>query len=584
MTGPVFFCARPGGGLTPMVPLDELPPTISIRGVPRTISPADTQGMTSCGMARPRAEPWAVEGTPIVAASNQNDLIELKSVLIKIISDNSLPLHHRGIIQNAMNRCSLRSIPVIEVTGPTTQAAAVPVSTNQGTGLSGNDQPAPIRRDQDQGLNRKKYCSYWIRHGECDYLQQGCMFKHEMPLEPRLIEELGLRDIPRWYREKFNVASLLHATYQRPQGQLSTVDRPHQKAIEFNEPSAAPHDRGSNAENANHRINNNGRFKTPRGAQNGKARGNGRTHNGNRNMNQAANAMHNTHGMSQMHTGTSNGMGQMHNVPRNMTPDNSTSPDSVISHLSMKTGAPDDLKKTTMMNSVSTNPAIIPVTSVAPPTRFGAGALGFHGYPVPHRVENNSMRHAASLSGRGSVKPQMNYLDEDTSSDSVSTCKSSKAAAMPKIPDVFCRRQSRRMYDFGCDGDVKKKLGANPDVLTPIEETVESDIDDTDVLEPLQFKSDILEAGVFQSDECQSVPVLSTMGALLKKLLSNSEGIDPHRVLFNFGPIGEDVIIPPKRQCPKTGTLIDTKNADVTPVPAMYKFGQNAMYDRVNKQ
>jgi hypothetical protein len=95
-------------------------------------------------MARPRAEPWAVEGTPIVAASNQNDLVELKSVLIKIISDSSLPLHHRGIIQNAMNCCSLRTIPVIEVTGPITQAAAVPVSTNQGTSLSGNDQVSTL--------------------------------------------------------------------------------------------------------------------------------------------------------------------------------------------------------------------------------------------------------------------------------------------------------------------------------------------------------------------------------------------------------------------------------------------------------
>jgi hypothetical protein len=78
---------------------------------------------------------------------------------------------------------------------------------------------------------KKEFCSYWIRHGECDYQQQGeypshpshpnnrhddanpssagCLYKHEMPTDPALLEKLGLRDIPRWYREKYGVPSLL---------------------------------------------------------------------------------------------------------------------------------------------------------------------------------------------------------------------------------------------------------------------------------------------------------------------------------------------------------------------------------------
>ncbi|KAJ6083921.1 hypothetical protein N7486_010721 [Penicillium sp. IBT 16267x] len=567
MTRPAFFCARPGGGLTPMVPLDELPPTISIRGVPRTITPADTQGMTSCGMARARTEPWAIEGASTMAPPNQNDLIELKSILIKMISDNSLPAYHRDLVQNAMSRC-LGNVPSAQVTTSATQAVAAPATANQGTHFSGDDRRVLLPRDQDRAQNRKKYCSYWIRHGECDYLQQGCMYKHEMPLEPRLIEELGLRDIPRWYREKFNVPSLLHATYHRPQAQLAIADQPQQKAIEYNEPSTASHDRANNPENAHHRVNNNGRFKAPRGAHNGKGRGNGRNHNSNRNMS------HST-----------NGMRDLHNVPRNMTPEESTSPDSAISRSSsMKTGAPLDIQ-TSMMNSVSAAPAVMPVTSVAPPAQFGGGNLGFHAYQAPRFVGNDGMLHAAAFSGRHLAKPLVDCFEEGTSSSSVPTLNSPNTPRDSKAPDLFYR-QSRRMYDFGCDGDTKKKLGTSPKILTPIEETVESDIVELNVIKPLQFRSGIFEAEIFKPDGRQAVPVLSTMGALLKKLRSGSERIDPHQVLFNFGPIGEDVKLPPKIQCSKTGVLIDTEIMDVTPapaaLPALYTFGQKAMYSHVN--
>lgn len=44
----------------------------------------------------------------------------------------------------------------------------------------------------------------------------GCLYKHEMPLDLATLETLGLRDIPRWYREKHNVPSLAHSS-PRPQ-------------------------------------------------------------------------------------------------------------------------------------------------------------------------------------------------------------------------------------------------------------------------------------------------------------------------------------------------------------------------------
>ncbi|KAH0542343.1 hypothetical protein FGG08_003280 [Glutinoglossum americanum] len=65
----------------------------------------------------------------------------------------------------------------------------------------------PVQRQRGQGPTRcpvkdyKKYCSYWVRHGECDYTQQGCKFLHEMPQDRETLVKIGLRDFPRWWKE-----------------------------------------------------------------------------------------------------------------------------------------------------------------------------------------------------------------------------------------------------------------------------------------------------------------------------------------------------------------------------------------------
>ncbi|KAI9658192.1 MAG: hypothetical protein M1831_004039 [Alyxoria varia] len=48
---------------------------------------------------------------------------------------------------------------------------------------------------------QKVYCSFWIRTGTCDYLQQGCKYRHEMPKDPQQLQEItGLTDTPKWYQ------------------------------------------------------------------------------------------------------------------------------------------------------------------------------------------------------------------------------------------------------------------------------------------------------------------------------------------------------------------------------------------------
>ncbi|KAK0252108.1 hypothetical protein LTS09_012902 [Friedmanniomyces endolithicus] len=51
---------------------------------------------------------------------------------------------------------------------------------------------------------KKEYCTHWIRTGECDYTQQGCMYKHEMP-DKGTLERIGFRGLPRWWTDRMGV-------------------------------------------------------------------------------------------------------------------------------------------------------------------------------------------------------------------------------------------------------------------------------------------------------------------------------------------------------------------------------------------
>lgn len=44
---------------------------------------------------------------------------------------------------------------------------------------------------------------------------KGCRYKHIMPMDLKTLERIGLRDIPAWYREKYNVPSLRQGNQNR---------------------------------------------------------------------------------------------------------------------------------------------------------------------------------------------------------------------------------------------------------------------------------------------------------------------------------------------------------------------------------
>lgn len=69
------------------------------------------------------------------------------------------------------------------------------------------EDPKPASKDENPradlakaGLipGKKVYCSHWIRSGDCDFVQQGCLYKHEMPDDDTL-RAIGIRALPSWY-------------------------------------------------------------------------------------------------------------------------------------------------------------------------------------------------------------------------------------------------------------------------------------------------------------------------------------------------------------------------------------------------
>ncbi|PYH84121.1 hypothetical protein BO82DRAFT_22364 [Aspergillus uvarum CBS 121591] len=204
---PQFFCTRPNGTLTPLVAVDELPSHISIRGAPRTLSPSETQGMTSLGTVSSRLQFYALEGalSNTTRASSGNAPghrsrdTDVQVTLMSLASDENIPVSQRVAISALLQH------------GLSQNWFATPPSSSGWLVSSSNvNHPGNCTARQSPHYNSKKeYCSYWIRHGECDYQQQGCLYKHEMPHDLSMLEKLGLRDIPRWYRDKYNIPSLL---------------------------------------------------------------------------------------------------------------------------------------------------------------------------------------------------------------------------------------------------------------------------------------------------------------------------------------------------------------------------------------
>ena len=124
------------------------------------------------------------------------------------------PLPHRPMSAQDLATTSWRKTPTSTPVDKTQAVIDAIVGATQGPeAVRTTFAPPPSGNVPDQ--DKKEYCSYWIRTGECDYMQQGCLFKHEMP-DLDTLKVIGFRGPPRWWIEKNQKVKLASMKTLRP--------------------------------------------------------------------------------------------------------------------------------------------------------------------------------------------------------------------------------------------------------------------------------------------------------------------------------------------------------------------------------
>ena len=84
-------------------------------------------------------------------------------------------------------------------------------SANVMPGVSNEDDPSmrtsrldtvDMLQKKPRLRDKKVYCTHWLSNGNCAYLQQGCIYRHEIPRDLQGWRSLGFQTIPGWLRAK----------------------------------------------------------------------------------------------------------------------------------------------------------------------------------------------------------------------------------------------------------------------------------------------------------------------------------------------------------------------------------------------
>ncbi|KAL8739207.1 MAG: hypothetical protein Q9181_000098 [Wetmoreana brouardii] len=244
---PHFFISRPDHTITPLIAVDELPDYVRIAGVPAAMTQADTQAMMSLGVKERSMGHYDVHLVKSSSSTNYEEHTGSSGV-----SESDLPSNpsagavgtesseklHDGMEATLANSTAIGTKEHSEAhargedikenvesthdqvkdEGPAdvekwrqevedvdeTQAKidaliAASEQTNEETEEKVKPEIPHIERAKS-GLvpGKKVYCSHWIRTGECEFVQVGCLYKHKMP-DDETLKAIGIRSLPAWY-------------------------------------------------------------------------------------------------------------------------------------------------------------------------------------------------------------------------------------------------------------------------------------------------------------------------------------------------------------------------------------------------
>ncbi len=212
-----FYISRDDHKMVPLIPADELPLGLNLQGIPRVLNSDQVFALQYIGMLPSTGLTFKLENESAALQRSTSEPSHTRSHS-NIDPTNFLPpdAYARQALINAQQQASGQPRPAHEVTTnwrskatlDDPQAVIDAIINTKGGAEAAAQLVHPARThtamppsgnmpDQD----KKEFCTHWIRHGECDYAQQGCLYKHEMPDKATLMK-IGFRSIPRWWVEQ----------------------------------------------------------------------------------------------------------------------------------------------------------------------------------------------------------------------------------------------------------------------------------------------------------------------------------------------------------------------------------------------
>ncbi|KAK3686386.1 hypothetical protein LTR37_019859 [Vermiconidia calcicola] len=222
-----YFISRSNNTLVPLIPADELPFNIRLQGVPRVLNFDQTIGMQHVGSAlytgltfklendmsiqRSTSQPPTTPHTRSHSSSVSKQFLPPDALARQALANSSNTLQ-QSLPQRPLSAHELatnwRKAPTSDPADNTQDVIDAIVSTRSGAEAAariGYQSGIPVHAPSGivPDPEKKVYCTHWIKTGNCDYAQQGCLYKHEMPETLEKLESIGIgKHWPRWWAEK----------------------------------------------------------------------------------------------------------------------------------------------------------------------------------------------------------------------------------------------------------------------------------------------------------------------------------------------------------------------------------------------
>ncbi len=218
----LYFISRNNNTIVPLIPADELPFNVRLADVPRVMSFDKTFGMQHVASAPYTGLTFKLDDIQPSRPSSQSSSDHNRSqsstpkhflapdaYARQALSVSSNPMHtlpYRPLSAHE-STSNWRKAPTSAPKNPQDVIDAI-LNTPQGSetashiGYTARNSPVPPPSGNVIDPERKEFCTYWIRTGECDFIQQGCLYKHEMPATLEKLQSLGIMRYPKWWQEK----------------------------------------------------------------------------------------------------------------------------------------------------------------------------------------------------------------------------------------------------------------------------------------------------------------------------------------------------------------------------------------------